>query len=88
LHSYLDRLSDDFRTALQNAQSLITALSSITRPIIQDPSAPTSSSGISVLPESAEIDAKLVDVLSKLVVAMQRNLRVRYELKIPDLIKT
>lgn len=79
-------VSDDFRTARQNAFEYLKRLESLCR---QTPPAQASSSstGASQTAPVAEVDRHLIDALSKLTDILRRNLRVRYELNILDILK-
>ncbi|KAG6816036.1 hypothetical protein H0H87_009102 [Tephrocybe sp. NHM501043] len=72
---------EDFRTALNNASNLLSTLASFT------PSHTTgtaSSSGST--PNTAEADRQVIETMSKLIDILQRTLRVRYELKIAEVL--
>ena len=77
-------VSDDFRTARQNAFEYLNKLESLCR---QTPptQASSSSTGASQTALVAEMDRHLIDALSKLTDILRRNLRVRYELNILDI---
>ncbi|KAF5385668.1 hypothetical protein D9757_005476 [Collybiopsis confluens] len=70
-HDPDERGTEDFHTALRNAQECISTLVLL--------SADTS--------ESANLDRQMIEVMTKLVGALQRNLRVRYELKVPEIVQ-
>ena len=79
-------VNDDFRTARQNAFEYLKKLESLGR---QVPPTQTSSSSAAA-PQTAliaEMDRQLIDALNKLTDIIRRNLRVRYELSIPDIVK-
>ncbi|KAG6337319.1 hypothetical protein ID866_1781 [Astraeus odoratus] len=79
-----DKDKDDFRTALNQANSYIKSLTSVPRPVTS-PSSPSSTSSGS--PASPEQDRTRIDIMNKLVTLLQRNLRVRYEIHVPDLVQ-
>ncbi|TFK40828.1 Rapamycin-insensitive companion of mTOR, N-term-domain-containing protein [Crucibulum laeve] len=77
---------DDSRTTLNNAINCIRELESLSRP----PLPPSSSStGSASLASSAanEADRKRIEVMSRLIDILQRNLRVRYELNISEVLQ-
>ncbi|KAF8631052.1 hypothetical protein AX15_002660 [Amanita polypyramis BW_CC] len=78
-----DKTSDDFRTALQNAFEHLRKLESLVRQAV------VVQSSSSLLQPAAvdEIDQQLIDTLPKLTDTLRRNLRVRYELNVPDILK-
>ncbi|KAL4073251.1 Rapamycin-insensitive companion of mTOR, N-term-domain-containing protein [Scleroderma yunnanense] len=78
-----DKDKDDFRTALNQANSYIRSLASVPRQV-QSPASPTSTSSSSVH-TSSEQDRTRVDIMNKLVALLQRNLRVRYEIVVEEL---
>lgn len=78
-----DSPSDDFRTALNQANSYIKSLASVPRQV-QLPSSPSSTSSSSVQ-TSSEQDRTRVDIMNKLVTLLQRNMRVRYEIAVEEL---
>ncbi|KAF8133736.1 Rapamycin-insensitive companion of mTOR, N-term-domain-containing protein [Boletus edulis] len=77
-----DRDRDDFRTALNQANSYLKSLASTSRPTFSAPSSSTSPS-----PTNSEMDKARIDIMNKLVNLLQRNLRVRYELNGSDLVQ-
>lgn len=79
-------LSDDFRTALNQANSYLKSLATTSR---LSPSTLTivSSSSISADATNSEVDKARIDIMNKLVNLLQRNLRVRYELNVPELVQ-
>ncbi|KII86754.1 hypothetical protein PLICRDRAFT_43412 [Plicaturopsis crispa FD-325 SS-3] len=80
-----DKDSDDFRTALNHATSYVKALNNMGRTPATPPAASPSSSSTST-PGEASSDRSRIDAMTKLIGIMQRNLRVRYELNIVDLV--
>ncbi|KAG8214549.1 Rapamycin-insensitive companion of mTOR, N-term-domain-containing protein [Butyriboletus roseoflavus] len=81
-----DRDRDDFRTALNQANSYLKALATTSR---ASPSTPAmvSSSSTSTVPTHSELDKARIDIANKLVILLQRNLRVRYELSMSELVQ-
>ncbi|THV00832.1 hypothetical protein K435DRAFT_827891 [Dendrothele bispora CBS 962.96] len=74
---------DDFRTALRNAQSCVSTLTSLNASI----PAPSDPSPSAVLSNSPDLDRQLVEVMTKLVQIFQRNLRVRYGLETHEVVQ-
>ncbi|KAF9077790.1 Rapamycin-insensitive companion of mTOR, N-term-domain-containing protein [Rhodocollybia butyracea] len=66
-----DERGDDFRTALRNAHDCISSLASLKT----DNSDP------------ANLDRQMIGVMTKLVGILRRNLRVRYDLNIPEVVQ-
>lgn len=79
-------LSDDFRTALNQANSYLKSLAATSRPSPSTP-AMVSSSSTSISPTNSELDKARIDIVNKLVNILQRNLRVRYELSMSELVQ-
>lgn len=79
-------LLDDFRTALNQANAYLKSLANTSRPSLSAP-AMTSSSSTSPSPANTELDKARIDIVNKLVTLLQRNLRVRYELSVSDLVQ-
>ncbi|KIJ64502.1 hypothetical protein HYDPIDRAFT_175469 [Hydnomerulius pinastri MD-312] len=82
-----DRDRDDFRTALNQASAYIKSLGSLARPSASPPVAVSSSSSDTTASTSSDQDKARIDVMNKFVVLLQRNLRVRYEISIADLVQ-
>ncbi|KAG1745997.1 Rapamycin-insensitive companion of mTOR, N-term-domain-containing protein [Suillus paluster] len=80
-----DRDRDDFRTALAQANACLKSLNSLSRPVTSPPpaSSPSSTSSIS----AADSDRSKIDIMNRLVCILQRNLRVRYELNLPEVVQ-
>ncbi|KAG1750937.1 Rapamycin-insensitive companion of mTOR, N-term-domain-containing protein [Suillus occidentalis] len=80
-----DRDRDDFRTTLAQANACIKSLNSLSRPITSPPpaSSPSSTSSIS----AADNDKSRIDMMNRLVCILQRNLRVRYEINLPEVVQ-
>lgn len=79
-------LSDDFRTALNQANSYLKSLITTSRPSSSTPTM-ASSSNTSTVPTNSELDKARIDIMNKLVNLLQRNLRVRYELSVSELVQ-
>ncbi|KAG6812566.1 hypothetical protein H0H92_002218 [Tricholoma furcatifolium] len=69
---------DDFRTALNNASNLLTTLASFSRA--------TTPASSSFAPNSLETDRQVIETMSKLIDILRRSLRVRYELKVAEVL--
>ncbi|KAJ7672758.1 Rapamycin-insensitive companion of mTOR, N-term-domain-containing protein [Mycena rosella] len=83
-----DKSGEDFRTALANASSCIKSLAALARGPVTSPV--SSTAGSSSAPSSgnvADIDRQRIEIITKLVSILQRNLRVRYELNLPDVMQ-
>ncbi|KAG6854116.1 hypothetical protein C0991_010280 [Blastosporella zonata] len=74
---------EDFRTALSNASNLISSLVSFT-----SSHATGTASSSSSTPNTAETDRQAIETMSKLINILQRTLRVRYELKLAEVLHT
>ncbi|KAG5353197.1 hypothetical protein C0989_009378 [Termitomyces sp. Mn162] len=72
---------EDFRTALQNATNLLSSLASFPSSYATG-SVPSSSS----TPNSLDTDHQVIETISKLINILRRSLRVRYELKIAEVL--
>lgn len=81
--------TDDFRTALQQASSYIRILASAgNRAPTSPPTSPTaSSSSIPDVTTDAEANRIRADAMTRLIGVLQRNLRVRYELDVAQVVK-
>ncbi|KAJ7644182.1 Rapamycin-insensitive companion of mTOR, N-term-domain-containing protein [Roridomyces roridus] len=77
-----EKSGDDFRTALSNASSCIASLAALSRPNPSSPSSPAP-----VFPSPADTDRQRVELMTKLVAIIQRNMRVRYEVNLPDVMR-
>ncbi|RXW24422.1 hypothetical protein EST38_g1410 [Candolleomyces aberdarensis] len=84
-----DKSGDDFRSALQNATSYLKELEAMAQASAAEPSSkePSSSNGDFQTASALESDRKRVDLLSKLIDIFLRHLRVRYELKLDELLR-
>lgn len=80
---------DDFRTALQQASSYVRILNNIGRPVTTSPSHPShgSSSSAATAPTEAENSKTRVETMNQLIGVLERNLRVRYEVNVADVIQ-
>ncbi|EKM79491.1 hypothetical protein AGABI1DRAFT_120880 [Agaricus bisporus var. burnettii JB137-S8] len=84
-----DRSVEDFRTALQRAHKYFVELDLLSRSRLhQSAFAAGSSSNDVTASESFEIDRHRVEIMNRIVEIQQRNLRVRYELKLSDVLKS
>ncbi|EGN98236.1 hypothetical protein SERLA73DRAFT_169260 [Serpula lacrymans var. lacrymans S7.3] len=83
-----DREREDFRTALHHAITCIKSLSSLSRPITSPPAStsPSSSNGIIGI-NGQDADRTRIEIMNRLVGILQRNLRVRYELHLSELVQ-
>ncbi|KAF5369485.1 hypothetical protein D9758_002757 [Tetrapyrgos nigripes] len=79
-----DERGEDFRTALRNAQSCISTLASLASAFISSDSSTSSPTSN----EASDIDPQWIEVMTKLVYILQRNLRVRYQLKVQELVQS
>lgn len=79
---------DDFRTVLQQASVYVKTLTSVGRSF-SSPSASPSSSSSSGPPSGHEEQANRtrIDAMAKLITILQRNLRVRYELNVAQVVQ-
>ncbi|KAG5651654.1 hypothetical protein H0H81_007934 [Sphagnurus paluster] len=77
----IDKGAEDFRTALHNASIHLKELASLTSHGI------TPASSSNATPNSMEADRQLIETISKLIDILQRNLRVRYDLKSTDVLR-
>ncbi|KXN88287.1 Protein ste16 [Leucoagaricus sp. SymC.cos] len=97
-----DRSGEDFRTALQRAHKYFVELDLLTRSRFHHSSTSlmTSTNGASTstpkqqqladqaTAEGFEIDRHRVEIMNRIIEILQRNLRVRYELKISEVLKS
>ncbi|ESK90459.1 cytosolic regulator pianissimo [Moniliophthora roreri MCA 2997] len=74
-----DEKGEDFRTVLHNAQAYIATLVSL--------KAGETSPSDSSTAESSKPDSKWIETMSKLGSVLQNNVRVRYELKVADVVQ-
>lgn len=72
---------EDFRTALQSATNILSSLVSF-----QSSYATGSMSSSSSTPNPSETDHQVIETMSKLIDILRRSLRVRYELKIAEVL--
>ncbi|CAK5284163.1 unnamed protein product, partial [Mycena citricolor] len=80
-----DKSGEDFRTALNNASSYIKSLAALSRTNATSSTigAPASSAP-GLAPSALDTDRQRIELLTKLVTILQRNLRVRYELNLSE----
>lgn len=69
--AYPYSIGDDFRTALRNSRDCISALVALN----SDSS------------DASNVDRQFIEVMTSLVGILQKNLRVRYEIKVPELVQ-
>lgn len=88
--------SEDFRSAMQQANSCIKSLLSLSRQTapLQSSAAlsPSTSPSSSALPNPTsanlvELNRSRIDAMTRLIGVLQRNLRVRYELDIAEVVQ-
>lgn len=81
---------EDFRTALQRAHKFFVELDLLGRSRFHQSASAASSSTSNDFQssEAFEIDRNRVEIMNRLIEILQRNLRVRYELKILDVLKS
>ena len=77
--------SDDFRTALQSATEHLKTLESLCQQVCKTQNNLSSSGDLQMV--HVELNQPLVQALSQLTEVLRRNLRVRYELPISDILK-
>ncbi|KAF5382569.1 hypothetical protein D9615_002880 [Tricholomella constricta] len=77
----MDKGGEDFRTALHNASNHLSTLISFSSSLGAGPASSSTTSS-----NSAEADRQVIEAMSKLINILQRNLRVRYELKISEVL--
>ncbi|KAF6757410.1 Rapamycin-insensitive companion of mTOR, N-term-domain-containing protein [Ephemerocybe angulata] len=84
----VDKSGDDFRTALQNATNYLRELDVMAHPhpesSLNDAS---TSNGDTQTSSATDSDRRRVELLAKLINIMLRHLRVRYELRLSDLLR-
>jgi large subunit ribosomal protein L17e len=83
----INRFKDDFRTILQLARGHIRTLISLSRTVNSPPTSP----GSSTAPQATslhdpEATRTRIDAMNKLIVLLQRNLRVQYELDVVQVV--
>ncbi|KAN0087521.1 Rapamycin-insensitive companion of mTOR, N-term domain containing protein [Tylopilus felleus] len=82
-----DKDRDDFRTALNQANTYLKSLANTSRPSLSTP-AMASSTSPSPGTTNSELDKSRIDIINKLVNLLQRNLRVCYELSVSDVVQS
>ncbi|KAH7885334.1 Rapamycin-insensitive companion of mTOR, N-term-domain-containing protein [Phlebopus sp. FC_14] len=84
----VDTERDDFRTALNQANSYIKSLSLHARPVTSSPAAGSpSSSSNAAASTSSDHDKARIGIMNKFVALLQRNVRVCYEINISELVQ-
>jgi len=79
---------DDHRAILRQASSLIATLASASKSTISPSTSPsTSTYPLGDTTSDAELNRMRADAMGKLITLLQRNLRVRYELDIEQVVK-
>ena len=79
--------AEDFRSALHQATSYIKALHKLSGASSSSPPhSPSSSSALNIR-EDGDLDRLRVDAMNHLLGVLKRNLRVRYEMNIPDVVQ-
>ncbi|KAJ7095819.1 Rapamycin-insensitive companion of mTOR, N-term-domain-containing protein [Mycena belliarum] len=83
-----DNSGEDFRTVLSNASACIKSLAALSRGAVTSPNSNVAGSS-STLPSATvnDPDRQRIEVMTKLVSILQRNLRIRYELNLPDVMQ-
>lgn len=76
---------EDSRTALTNASACIKSLLALARGNATSPI--SSTGGSSSAPAVVDIDRQRIEMMTKLVSILQRNIRVRFELNVPDVMQ-
>ena len=77
---------EDFRTALQEAMGYLRILHKLAGPNPLSPPTSPSSSNLAV-PNEGEVNKARVETMNLLINVLRRNLRVRYDLSIPDVVQ-
>ena len=80
--------AEDFRSALHQASSCIKALHKFasSSSSVSPPHSPSSSTALN-LSSDVDIDRARTDVMTQLTAVLKRNLRVRYEMNISDVVQ-
>ncbi|KAI0789744.1 Rapamycin-insensitive companion of mTOR, N-term-domain-containing protein [Abortiporus biennis] len=76
---------DDFRTALQQASTFIRNLSSTSSLNLSPSNGPSTSTSSNL--EEPELSRSRIQIMNQLINVLQRNLRVRYEIVVADVIQ-
>ncbi|KAJ6559137.1 Rapamycin-insensitive companion of mTOR, N-term-domain-containing protein [Mycena vulgaris] len=82
-----DKSGEDFRTALNNASTCIKSLAALARGPATSPVSITAGSSAPSSVNVADIDRQRIEIITKLVSILLSNLRVRYELNLPDVMQ-
>ncbi|KAK0188086.1 Rapamycin-insensitive companion of mTOR, N-term-domain-containing protein [Armillaria mellea] len=84
----IDDKGDDFRTMLQNASNCVSNLHLLVRQNVLPQATPGASSSTDPLTSNIpEADRPWIDAMSRLTTVLQKNLRVRYELNLADIVQ-
>ncbi|KAK0487570.1 Rapamycin-insensitive companion of mTOR, N-term-domain-containing protein [Armillaria novae-zelandiae] len=84
----MDDKGDDFRTMLQNASNCVSNLLLLARSNMLPQTTPGASSSTDPLTSNIpEADRPWIDAMSRLTAVLQKNLRVRYELNLADIVQ-
>ncbi|KAK0504126.1 Rapamycin-insensitive companion of mTOR, N-term-domain-containing protein [Armillaria luteobubalina] len=84
----IDDKGDDFRTMLQNASNCVSNLLLLARSNMLPQTTPGASSSTDPLTSNIpEADRPWIDAMSRLTAVLQKNLRVRYELNLADIVQ-
>ncbi|KIY71243.1 hypothetical protein CYLTODRAFT_140340 [Cylindrobasidium torrendii FP15055 ss-10] len=88
--STLEERGDDFRTALRNANNSLASLLALGRPTGSNASSSpgASSSNAPSTSDIPEADRPWITAMSQLADILRKNVRVRYELNITDIVRT
>lgn len=83
-----EAIVEDFRSAVQQAAGYIRTLHTLNNQstATSPPNSPSSSTAPTV-PSDADIMRSRVEAMNSLIDIMQRNLRVRYDINIPDVVQ-
>ncbi|KAJ7935708.1 Rapamycin-insensitive companion of mTOR, N-term-domain-containing protein, partial [Mycena leptocephala] len=83
-----DKSGEDFRTALSNASACIKSLATLARGNVVSPVSSIGGSSSAPLPvNAADVDRQRVEIMTKLVSILQRNVRVPYELNLAEVMQ-
>ncbi|KAJ3553483.1 hypothetical protein NM688_g3590 [Phlebia brevispora] len=78
---------EDFRTALHQATSYVKGLHKLTAPSsASPPHSPSSSTALSISVDG-DFNRPRIEIMNQLIGVLKRNLRVRYEMNIPDVVQ-
>ncbi|KAJ7212059.1 Rapamycin-insensitive companion of mTOR, N-term-domain-containing protein [Mycena pura] len=82
-----DKSGEDFRTALSNASTCIKTLATLARGTSNSPISSTAGPSAPSAANGTDIDRQRIEIMTRLVSILQRNLRVRYELNLTDVMQ-